>query len=283
LSTLDLEAYRRGMTEANIDFAAIKTKQQGAWAAGNYAIIGATLQIVGESLCEALDLRGGSKVLDVCAGNGNATLAAGHRWCDVTSTDYVGALLELGKKRAEAEGQTAIKFAEADVENLPYADGSFDVVLSTFGVQFAPNQEKSASEMLRVVKSGGKIGMANWTPAGFIGQLFKTLGKYVPPAPGLKSPAVWGTQARLEELFGAHAKIEATSKNYVFRYQSANHWLEIFRAYYGPLVKAFGALDAEKGAAFAKDVIALLDAGNKSGDSTLVLPGEYLEIVITKN
>ena len=271
------------MSEMTIDYGAIKTKQKGAWATGNYAIIGATLQIVGESLCEALDLRAGSKVLDVCAGNGNATLAAAHRWTDVTSTDYVPSLLEAGKARADAEGITTVKFQEADVEALPFKDGEFDVVLSTYGVMFAPNQEKSAQEMLRVCKPGGKIGMANWTPEGFIGQLFKTIGKYVPPPAGLKSPARWGTKGGLEEMFSAGASsINATSKNFVFRYHSIGHWFEVFKTYYGPLNKAFGALDAEKAASLQKDLTTIMEGLNRSGDGTLVMPGEYLEVVIEK-
>ena len=188
-----------------IDLAAVKTRQQAAWSTGNYAVVGTTLQIVGENLCEALDLRSGARVLDVAAGNGNATLAAARRWCDVTSTDYVSSLLESGRARAQAEGHT-IQFQEADAENLPFPDASFDAVMSTFGVMFTPNQDKAASELARVCKPGGRIGLANWTPESFIGQLFKTIGKYIPPAPGVKSPALWGTKARLEELFGKTAQ-----------------------------------------------------------------------------
>ncbi|HVK95957.1 MAG TPA: class I SAM-dependent methyltransferase, partial [Noviherbaspirillum sp.] len=183
-----------------IDLATVKTRQQAAWATGNYAVVGTTLQIVGENLCEALDLHSGTRVLDVAAGNGNATLAAARRWCDVTSTDYVPSLLESGRARAQAEGHT-IQFQEADAENLPFPDASFDVVMSTFGVMFTPDQEKAAAELARVCRPGGKIGLTNWTPESFIGQVFKTIGKYIPPAPGVKSPALWGTNARLEELF----------------------------------------------------------------------------------
>ena len=265
-----------------IDLATIKARQQAAWSAGNYAVVGTTLQIVGETLCEALDLRAGNRVLDVAAGNGNATLAAAHRWCDVTSTDYVLSLLESGRARAKAEG-CAIKFQEADAENLPFPDASFDVVISTFGVMFTPNQEKAASELARTCTPGGKIGLANWTPGSFIGQLFKTIGKYIPPAAGLKSPAQWGTQARLEELFGKTARaIRTTSRDYTFRYRSPAHWIEVFRTYYGPMNKTFGALDVERQAAFTREVLALLESGNRSGDGTLVLPSEYLEVVIDR-
>jgi ubiquinone/menaquinone biosynthesis C-methylase UbiE len=265
-----------------VDFTAIKVRQQAAWATGNYAVVGTTLQIVGETLCEALDLRSGSRVLDVAAGNGNATLAAARRWCDVTSTDYVASLLDSGRARAKAEGHT-IQFEEADAENLPYRDASFDAVISTFGVMFTPNQEKSANELARVCKRGGKIGLANWTPDSFIGHLFKTIGKYVPPAAGLKSPGLWGTRARLEELFGNTAKeIHTVSREFVFRYHSAKHWLEVFRSYYGPMNKAFGALDPENQAAFTHDLMALMESRNRSGDQTLVLPSEYLEVVIER-
>ncbi len=264
------------------DLAAVKTRQQAAWASGNYAVVGTTLQLVGETLCEALDLRAGSRVLDVAAGNGNATLAAARRWCDVTSTDYVGALLESGRARAQAEGHT-IRFQEADAEQLPFADASFDVVMSTFGVMFTPNQDRAAAEMARVCKPGGRIGLANWTPESFIGQLFKTIGKYIPPAPGLRSPALWGTKARLDELFGASARdIRITSREFTFRYRSPAHWIEVFRTYYGPMNKTFGALDGEQQAAFTQDVLALMASRNRSGDRTLVLPSEYLEVVIDR-
>lgn len=264
------------------DLDAVKTRQRAAWSTGNYAVVGTTLQIVGENLCEALDLRSGSHVLDVAAGNGNATLAAARRWCEVTSTDYVSALLEAGRARAQAEGHT-IEFMEADAENLPFSDASFDVVMSTFGVMFTPNQDKAASELARVCKPGGKIGLANWTPESFIGQVFKTIGKYIPPPAGVKSPALWGTKQRLEELFGNTAQEIRTSRHdFTFRYRSPAHWLDVFRTYYGPMNKTFGALDTEKQAAFAQDLMSLMESLNRSGDDTLVLPSEYLEVVIIR-
>ena len=268
-------------TQPAVDLAAVKTRQQAAWSTGNYAVVGTTLQIVGENLCEALDLRSGSTVLDVAAGNGNATLAAARRWCDVTSTDYVSSLLDSGRARAQAEGH-AIRFQEADAEKLPFADASFDAVLSTFGVMFTADQEKAAAELLRVCRPGGRIGLANWTPESFIGQLFKTIGKYIPPAPGVKSPALWGTKARLEELFGKAAQIRVASRQFTFRYRSPAHWIEVFRTYYGPMNKTYAALDAAKQASFTQDVLALMARDNRSGDSTLVLPSEYLEVVIEK-
>jgi ubiquinone/menaquinone biosynthesis C-methylase UbiE len=221
-------------------------------------------------------------VLDVAAGNGNATLAAARRWCEVTSTDYVPSLLTAGRARALAEGHT-VQFQEADAENLPFADAAFDVVMSTFGVMFTPNQAKAASELARVCKPGGKIGLANWTPESFIGQVFKTIGKYVPPAPGVQSPALWGTKTRLEELFSKTVReISATRRDFVFRYRSAAHWIEVFRTFYGPMNKTYGALDADKQSAFNQDLLALIASRNRSGDGTLVLPSEYLEVVLER-
>ena len=268
-------------TAATVDFGAIKARQQFAWSSGDYAIVGTTLQIVGETLCEAVDLRSNQRVLDVAAGNGNATLAAARRFADVVSTDYVGSLLERGRERAKAERLSAT-FQEADAEALPFADDSFDVVLSTFGVMFTPRQQQAASELIRVCRRGGKIGLANWTPESFIGELFKTIGKYVPPAPGLKSPALWGNEAHLASLFGSRAAIAAERKTFVFRYKSPAHWVETFRGYYGPVVKAFAAIDPPAREALAVEFNALIDRFNVADDGTAVIPGEYLQAVITK-
>jgi ubiquinone/menaquinone biosynthesis C-methylase UbiE len=264
------------------DLKAIKTKQQAAWSSGDYAIVGTTLQIVGEQLAEALDLRAGQKVLDIAAGNGNATLAAARRWCDVTSTDYVETLLARGRQRAEAEG-LKVSFQNADAENLPFADASFDVVVSTFGGMFSPDQSRTASEMLRVCRPGGRIGLANWTPDGFIGQMFKTIGKYLPPPAGLKSPALWGTTEWMEKAFGAAASsVIAEPRHFVFRYRSAEHFLDVFRRYYGPMLKAFEALDTTGRGALTRGIIELAGRFNTSGDDTMVVPSEYLEVVVTK-
>ena len=268
--------------ETLVDLAAVKAKQQAAWSAGDYAVVGSTLQIIGEDLCEAMDLRAGQRVLDVAAGNGNVTLAAARRWCQVTSTDYVPALLAKGRERAQAEGWT-VDFQEADAEKLPFDNDSFDAVVSTFGVMFTADHGKAAAEMLRVCKSGGKIGMANWTPEGFIGQLFKTIGKHMPPPAGAKSPALWGTQAHLAHLFEAGASsIHIASKNFTMRYRSAQHWIEVFRTFYGPVYKTFGALPAAGQAALASDLLALIERFNRAKDGTMVVPSEYLEVVITK-
>ena len=264
------------------DLAAIKQRQQATWASGDYAVVGTTLQIVGESLAEAIDLRAGESVLDVAAGNGNATLAAARRFADVVSTDYVPALLDKGRERARAEGLN-VQFQTADAEALPFDDGRFDVLLSTFGVMFTADHPRAAREMLRVTRSGGRIGMANWTPEGFIGRLFKLIGAHVPPPAGVKSPALWGTEAYLRELFGAQAaSIRIERRTFNFRYRSAAHWLEIFRGWYGPTHKAFGALDAAGQAALAKDITALIEQLNVGGANAMVVPSEYLEIVVTK-
>jgi SAM-dependent methyltransferase len=260
----------------------IKAKQQAMWSSGDFGIIGTTLQIVGESLCEAVDLRAGSKVLDVAAGNGNCSLAAARRFCEVVSTDYVPALLEDGKRRAEGD-RLAIQFQEADAEALPFADGRFDVVLSSFGVMFAPNHSRAAREMLRVCRAGGRIGLANWTPAGFIGQLLKVVGKHVPPSPALTPPTRWGTDDHLQALFGAAAShITVTPRDFVFRYRSPDHFIETFRTWYGPTLKAFAALPPESQQLLAADMLELIARFNRSGDATAVIPGEYVEVVIEK-
>jgi len=264
------------------DFATIKQRQQVTWASGDFAVIGTTLQIVGESLAEAVDVRAGERVLDVAAGNGNATLAAARRFAEVTSTDYVQALLDKGRERARAEG-LAVQFQVADAEDLPFADGSFDVVLSTFGAMFTPEHARPAREMLRVVRDGGRIGLANWTPEGFIGRLFKVIGAYLPPPAGLKSPALWGTESHIVELFGIRAAgIRCERRHFNFRYRSAAHWVQVFRDFYGPTHKAFAALDTAGQDALTKDITALLDRCNIAGPASLVVPAEYLEVVIKR-
>lgn len=269
-------------TEITPDYSAIKTKQQATWGSGDYGRVGITLQITGEALCEAMDIRSGQTVLDVAAGNGNASLAAARRFCKVVSTDYVPSLLEQSRIRAEADC-LAIDYQEADAENLPFPDASFDNVVSTFGVMFTPNQEKSASELMRVCKPGGKIGLANWTPDSFIGQLFKTVGRHVPPPPGVNSPAAWGTDAFLKTNFGSRvAKIDATKRQFNFRYHSPQHWLDVFRDYYGPTLKAFDALDESSGQKLRIDLLRLIDAHNLAVDGTMVVPSDYLEIVISR-
>lgn len=264
------------------DLVALKARQQLAWSSGNYSVVGTTLQIVGEALCEAIDLRADERVLDVAAGNGNATLAAARRYAQVTSTDYVPGLLEDARMRAEAEGLD-VRFEVADAERLLYPDGAFDVVLSTFGVMFTPDHERAASEMARVTRAGGRIGLANWTPEGFVGQMFRLIGKYVPGLPGAKSPALWGMFPHLDQLFRPYAtKISATPRLFNFRYRSTEHFIDVFRTYYGPMHKAFAALVPDQQRALEHDLRTLVGKGNRATDGTLVLPSEYLEVVIER-
>ncbi|MFN8065688.1 MAG: methyltransferase domain-containing protein [Vicinamibacterales bacterium] len=262
--------------------AAIKSRQQAMWASGDYAVIGVTLQIVGEMLAEAVDVQATDVVLDVAAGNGNATLAAARRFASVTSTDYVPALLERGRQRAEADGLSNVRFERADVEALPYAGATFDVVLSTFGVMFAPDHERAAAEMLRVCTPGGRIGLASWTPDGFVGQMLRLIGKHVPPPPTLQSPLLWGTDAHLESLFQDAASVQHTRRTFTFRYRSAEHFIEVFRRFYGPMHRAFEALSTDRQAALEAELGGLLRSMNSSRSTGLVVDAGYLETVIVR-
>ncbi len=266
---------------ATPDFAAIKQRQQATWASGDYAVVGTTLQIIGEELCEAIDLMAGERVLDVAAGNGNATLAAARRFAEVTSTDYVAALLDKAAARARAEG-LAVQFQVADAEDLPFPDGSFDIALSTVGVMFAPNHAKTAQELLRVVRRGGRIGLASWTPDSFIGRLFRTIGKHVAPPAGLQSPALWGNEAHLRTLFGDAVELKCVKKHFNFRFRSPAHWVQVFREYYGPTHKAFAALQTEGQQALERDILALIGEFNRAAPHSMVVPSEYLEVVATR-
>ncbi|MGB5835232.1 MAG: class I SAM-dependent methyltransferase [Thiohalocapsa sp.] len=264
------------------DYAAIKGKQQAVWGSGDYGRIGVTLQITGEQLCEALDMRAGQRVLDVAGGNGNVSLAAARRFCKVVSTDYVQRLLDQSELRARAEG-LVIDYQQADAEDLPFEDASFDHVVSTFGVMFTPNQDQAAAELMRLCKPGGKIGLANWTPAGYIGQLFKTIGRYVPPPAGISSPAAWGTEEFLQQHFADQAQaIDLNIRQFNFRYQSPEHWLDVFTTYYGPTLKAFQVLDQTQRLSLRDDILRLIDENNVARDGSMVVPSEYLEVVITR-
>ncbi len=264
------------------DLAAIKTRQQATWASGDYAVIGTTLSIVGESLCEAMDLRAGQAVLDVACGNGMATLAAARRFCKATGLDYVPSLLARAEERAKAERLDAA-FVEGDAEALPFLDGMFDAALSTFGVMFTPDHRRAAQELARVVRRGGKIGLASWTPDGFVGQLFALVGRTMPPPPGLKSPPLWGTVSHCEELFaGAAASMRAQQREFAFRYQSAEHFIDTFRRFYGPTHKLYAALPEDRAATFTAELTELIGKFNRSGDATVVIPSKYLELVVTR-
>lgn len=264
------------------DVTAIKARQRAAWASGDYSVVGTTLQIVGETLGEAMDLRAGQRVIDVAAGNGNASLAAARRGCEVCSTDYVPALLTRGRERAAAE-RLDIEFREADAEALPFEDGSFDAAISTFGAMFAPRPRRVAAELLRVVRPGGKVGLANWTPPSLVGQLLTTVGRHVPPPAGIDPPPLWGTRERIAALFGPQAvRIDAEPRSFVFRYRSSRHWLDTMRTFYGPVLKAFAALDASRQQALADDLLDLIGRFNRASDGSVVAPSEYLEVVITR-
>jgi ubiquinone/menaquinone biosynthesis C-methylase UbiE len=268
---------------APTDLAALKSRQQTAWASGDYAVIGTTLQLVGELLAEACDLQWDERVLDVAAGNGNATLAAARRGCKVTSTDYVSGLLERGAERARAE-RLEVAFQAADAEALPFDDASFDAVLSTFGVMFAPDQAKAASELARVCRPGGRIGLANWTPDGFIGQLFRTLARQLPPPSDVQPPSRWGVEEHLRSLFGERAAaIAVTPRVFTFRYRSATHFIDVFRTWYGPVHKAFAALPPDKAQTLERDLTDLLNGLNRAGARALAVPSAYLEVVVTRS
>jgi ubiquinone/menaquinone biosynthesis C-methylase UbiE len=282
---LDLDTSRpeeasMSITHADVDLEAVKARQQGMWASGNYAVIGTTLQITEESLCEAVDVQAGERVLDVAAGNGNAALAAARRGCEVTASDYVATVLEATKARATSEGLD-IDCRQADAEALPFPQAAFDVVLSTFGVMFAANQEQAAAELLRVSRPGGRIGLANWTPTGFIGQMLKIVGRHAPPQAGVRSPLEWGTQLRLAQLFGDDTTIDAQARHFIFRYRSPKHWLDSFRRSYGPMHKAFAAIDPETAANFERELLDLAETHNNS-TTALRIPSEYLEVIATK-
>jgi ubiquinone/menaquinone biosynthesis C-methylase UbiE len=264
------------------DLSALRDRQQATWASGDYAVVGATIPLVSENLCEAIDLRAGALVLDVASGSGNAAIAAARRWCDVVGTDYVPSLLARARERSAAEG-FRIEFREADAEKQPFPDASFDVVLSVFGAMFAPRPEATAAELLRVCKPGGKIGLASWTPEGFVGQTFKLMGRFVPPPPGARSPLEWGSREKLDALFGAGASsITANRRTFTFRYRSVAHYLETFRTWYGPTVRAFAALDAAGQQKLSSELSAFVQQSSRSDDATLRIPSEYLEVVITK-
>ena len=265
-----------------IDLAAVKAKQQATWSSGDYSVVGTTLQITGEALCEAVDLRSGERVLDVACGNGNAALAAARRFARVTGVDYVPALLARAGSRATADG-VPLELREGDAEALPFSDGAFDVVLSTFGVMFAPDQDRAARELLRVCRHGGRIGLASWTPDGFIGQVFRVLAAHVPPPPGLRGPSQWGTEERLAELFAGEVReVRTQRREFTFRYRSPEHWVEVFRTWYGPIHRVFVSLSPEGQGALSMDLLALIGRLNAAHDGTMVLPSPYLETVIAR-
>lgn len=271
-----------GTRPADEGFAGIKARQQATWSSGDYAAIGTTLQIVGENLAEAAELRAGERVLDVATGNGNAALAAARRFARVTAVDYVPALLRRAGQRAEADGM-ALDLREADAEALPFADGSFDVATSVFGVMFAPDQVRAAREIVRVVRPGGRVALASWTPDGFIGRVLRVIARYVPPPAGLAPPTAWGEEQPLRRLFdGMAGGMRFARREFHFRYHSPQHWIEFFRQYYGPMLKAYAALDPAGQEELTGELVALLQGLNRAGPGSLHIPGEYLEVLIDR-
>jgi ubiquinone/menaquinone biosynthesis C-methylase UbiE len=271
------------MTEAAPDLEAVTQIQQKVWSQGDFAKIGNRHQMVGERLCETVDVLSVERVLDVACGSGNAALAAARRFAEVVGVDYVPELLAHGRERAVAEGLEA-EFVEGDAQALPFDDGSFDVVLSTFGAMFAPDQEKTAAELLRVCRAGGRIGMANWTPEGLVGGgMFAAIAKHAPPPPGVKPPSLWATEGRLRELFGdgiSELRVEPQTIN--FRYRSPEHWMEFFGTYFGPIKMAFARVGDDGAAALEHDLLEVMRAHNRAGDKALVAPAAYVEVVATR-
>jgi ubiquinone/menaquinone biosynthesis C-methylase UbiE len=263
-----------------IDHRAIKVRQQSAWASGDYAVVGNALQIAGEELCETMNLYQDARVLDVAVGNGHASMAAARRWCDVTSTDFAPDVANRSRQRSEAEN-LGVRFVDGDAEDLPFADQSFDAVVSTFGAMFAADQERAASEMIRVCRRGGAVGLTNWTPDGFIGQLFRLVDRHATATAG-GAPFLWGTDDRLWELFGVYGRIETTPKRAVFRYRSPSDWVEKFRASYVPMLKTFAKLDAQKQRLLTGELLELVARFNRAQDGTMVVEAEYLEVVIMR-
>ncbi|HEY2893630.1 MAG TPA: methyltransferase domain-containing protein [Pirellulales bacterium] len=279
---LEIPASQRRPSSGAVDVLALKARQQAMWASGDFSVIGTTLQIAGETLCEAADLDAGSRVLDVACGNGNAALAAARRFCKVVGLDYVPELLARGRERAMADG-LPIEFVEGDAESLPFPVASFDAAVSTFGVMFAPDQERAARELVRVVRPGGTIALANWTPEGFIGRLLATVSRHVPPPAGVPSPILWGTEARLRQLFPDVRGLEVRRSTFVFRYESANHFIDVFRRFYGPTLKAFAALDSQRQALLSDDLRHLvLEHASPTKTRSVAVPAEYLEVVIAR-
>jgi SAM-dependent methyltransferase len=267
------------MTEAAIDFEAIKTGQRAAWGMGDYPRVGNTLQIIAELLVEAADVRAGQRVLDVACGQGNAALAAARRFAEATGVDYVPALLAQGEVRAAAE-HLPVTFTEGDAERLPLPDASMDVVLSTLGVMFAPDHQRAADELVRVTVPGGTVALASWTPAGMIGQLFKTVSSWAPPPAGVRSPTLWGTPEHLAELFGDRVEWTGLRKqHHVYRYHSPAHFSAWFREFYGPIGRVAGTLGGEDLDRFADDLAGVARQFNRADDGTVVAPAEYLEAV----
>jgi SAM-dependent methyltransferase len=264
------------------DLAAVTAAQQQMWATGDFHRIGNGQVIVGERLALALQVHAGERVLDVAGGAGNAALAAARRWADVTCTDYVPDLLEHARARAAAE-QLPLRVEVADAQDLPYPDGSFDVVVSTYGAMFAPDQERTASELLRVLRPGGRLGLANWTPDGFVGSMFRLIAEHRPLPAGVRPPSRWGTREGLEQLLGPGTdSIAVRERHYEFAFPSAPALYDLFAEFFGPIATLLPQLEAEQRASFRERWIALAEDLNTATDGTLCFPGAYLEVVAVR-
>jgi ubiquinone/menaquinone biosynthesis C-methylase UbiE len=265
-----------------VDLQAVTQIQQQIWSKGDFAAVGVKIQLAAEDLVETVDVIPGSRVLDVACGAGNGAIAAGRHFTDSVGLDYVPALLERARERAAAE-RLEIEFVEGDAQALPFEDASFDAVLSIFGAMFAPDQRKTADELLRVCKPGGRLGMANWTPEGIIGRMFKTVSQHAPPPPGVASPILWGTEDHLRELFGDGIEsLEVNRKEVTFRWLSPEQWLDFFKKWFGPMQMAFERLDDEEGEALASDLLELWRGANRAGERALIAGSEYLEVVAVR-
>ena len=267
------------VTDTHVDLSAIKERQRWTWASGDYSTIAARIVLMAERLVESAGLRAGDAVLDVATGTGNAAIAAARCGCVVTGVDYVDALLERGRERAAAEG-LSVTFSNGDAEQLLYADASFDAVLSCVGVMFTPDHERAAGELVRVCRPGGTIALANWTPAGFVGEMFRTVAAHVPPPTGLRPPGLWGTEDHLRQLLGnAVSDVTVTRREFVFRFRSAAEFVEVFRDYYGPVRKAFDALDENGRDRLSADLAELADRHDRESGPSIALPSEYVEAI----
>jgi SAM-dependent methyltransferase len=271
------------ISETTIDLTKVKARQQQMWASGDFHAVAFLIQPVADQLCEAVDLQSGSRVLDVACGSGNAALAAARFDCEVTGIDYVPALLERGRRRAEAEG-VAIDLRPGDAEAIPFADAQFDAVLSVFGSMFAPDQQQAASELARVCRPGGRIGLAAWTPGGFIGQMLKVVAARVPPPAGVASPLLWGTESHLQELFGeAVDTLTSTERTFAWRFRSAENLVDFFRTYYGPTLKAFEAVGPDGADGLAADLADLARQFAGVTDGPVAIPSTWLQTVAIRS
>jgi SAM-dependent methyltransferase len=264
------------------DLSVVRTRQRQSWATGDTPVVVRPLVIVAENLCEAVELHPNQKVLDIGTATGNTAMAAARRYCEVTGVDYVAALLKVAEERASVE-RLPITFLEADAEQLPFSDSAFDAVLSVFGVMFAPNQEQAASELLRVCRSGGKIGLANWTTDGFFGKMGQIMRTYIPASPGLKSPGLWGTEKRLRELFGEEVvAFQARKQSFLHRYRSIQHAVEVTCKDLGSVVMALEALDPISRKGLIQDVQSIFEQANQASDGSVIVAAEYLEVVAVR-